>query len=97
VGWESVVRGKPVLLFGYSWYRDCEGVFVTHSVDDCKKALQHLQNGYRINQDNVILFAHVIEKFSFKGYIDEVYSNLKHVTYEQNVANISSHIANFIK
>jgi hypothetical protein len=96
VGWESVVRGKPSLLFGYSWYRDCEGVFVTHSVDDCKKALQHLQNGYRIKKDNVILFAHVIEKFSFNGYIDEVYSNMKHVTYEQNVANISSHMADFL-
>ncbi len=38
VGWESVVRGKPALLFGHSWYRDCKGVFVTHTVEDCKKS-----------------------------------------------------------
>ena len=40
VGWESVVREKPTLLFGHSWYKDCKGVFVTHTVEDCKKAIE---------------------------------------------------------
>ena len=44
VGWESVVRGRPTLLFGNSWYRDCEGVFTIRSVEDCQKAIRKIQN-----------------------------------------------------
>jgi hypothetical protein len=26
-GWEALLREKPVLVFGYAWYKDCKGVF----------------------------------------------------------------------
>ncbi len=95
VAWESVVRGKPAFLFGHSWYRDCEGVFVTHTLEACKAAIEKLQDGYVVNGEKVLLFAQVIEEYSFKGYIDKMYDKMKIVTYEENVGNISSCIEGF--
>jgi len=68
VGWESVVRGTPALLFGHSWYSDCNGVFVTHTIEDCKNAIQKIKNGYRPDKDEVKCFAQVVEKCSVRGY-----------------------------
>ena len=41
-GVESLILGKPVLLFGRSWYEKCEGVFKIGDYNDCKKAFEKL-------------------------------------------------------
>jgi hypothetical protein len=95
VGWESVVRGKPALLFGHSWYRDCKGVFVTHTVKDCKDAIQKIQNGFQVDQNELICFAKVVEDFSVRGYIDKFYEKMNIVSHEENVENLARAINEF--
>ena len=95
VGWESVVRGKPTLLFGYSWYRDCKGVFVTHSVEDCKNAIREIHNDYKINMNYVRCFARVVENFSVRGYINKIYSKIDKISPEENVENLARSIHQF--
>ncbi|MBW1705218.1 MAG: hypothetical protein JRJ86_08625 [Deltaproteobacteria bacterium] len=95
VAWESVVRAKPALLFGYSWYRDGEGIFVTHNAHKCRRAIEKIENGYVVDREKVLLFAQVIEENSFKGYIDKLYDKMKIVTLDENVANMSMSIARF--
>jgi hypothetical protein len=95
VGWESVVRGKPALLFGHSWYRDCKGVFVTHTVEDCKKAIREIQNGFQVDRNELICFAKVVENFSYRGYIDKFYEKMDIVSPEQNVENLARAIHEF--
>jgi hypothetical protein len=95
VGWESVVRGKPALLFGHSWYSDCKGVFVTHTIEDCKKAIQKIENGYQPDKDKVKSFARVVEKYSIRGYNDEMSNKMKLISHDENVENLARAIYEF--
>ena len=95
VGWESVVRGKPALLFGHSWYRDCRGVFVTHTVEQCKEAIQKIQNGLQIDRNELICFAKAVENCSVRGYIDKFYEKMNIVSPEENVENLAKAIHEF--
>ena len=95
VGWESVVRGKPTLLFGHSWYNDCKGVFVTRTVEDCKKAIREIENGYKINLNEVKRFAQIVESCSVRGYIGKLYDLENIVSYEENVDNLARAIHEF--
>ena len=96
VGWESVVRGTPALLFGHSWYNDCKGVFVTRTVEECKDAIRRIENGYKVNPDEVKCFSRVVEMCSVRGYIDKIYSEMGVVTPEKNVENLAAAIHKFL-
>lgn len=95
VGWESVVRGKPTLLFGHSWYKDCKGVFVTHTIEECNKAIRKIRNGYSVNGNEVKCFARVVEKCSVRGYVDRIYSKMNIVSPAENVENLARAIHEF--
>jgi hypothetical protein len=95
VGWESVVRGKPTLLFGHSWYKDCKGVFITHTVEDCRNAIRQIKNGYKINAKEVKRFAQIVESYSVQGYIGELYDLETTVSYQENVDNLARAIHEF--
>jgi hypothetical protein len=99
VGWESVVRGKPTLLFGYSWYKDCKGVFVTHTVENCKRAIREIENGYEIDLNEVKCFAQVVESCSVRGYTDKIFEQMNiasPISVEENVENLARAIHEFI-
>lgn len=67
-GWESVVRGVPVIIFGTTWYRDCEGVFYTPTKDMLKDAIKTIQsNNYSIDTEKVRLFLVALEKSAYHG------------------------------
>jgi hypothetical protein len=95
VGWESVVRGKPAFLFGHSWYRDCEGVFATHTVEACRNALQKIQTGYQVGRNDLLLFAKVVETCAVRGYIDKFYEKLNLLSPAGNVENLARAIDEF--
>jgi hypothetical protein len=96
VGWESVVRGRPALLFGHSWYKDCEGVFAINTVEDCKEAIRKIKNGYQVNADEVKCFANVVERYAVKSYIDKVYERMSTISPKTNVENLAKAIHEFI-
>jgi hypothetical protein len=66
-GWEALVRGKPVLHFGYPWWQGCEGAFYTPDLDACRRALGLVQQGYRVDSKKVRLFAQVTAEVSCSG------------------------------
>lgn len=61
IGWEAVLRGRPALVFGYAWYKDCEGVYYTPSQKECEKAIKKIADGYRVNEDKVREFINFME------------------------------------
>lgn len=69
-GWEALLRSKPVIIFGYPWYRDCSGVFKVNSVESCKEALQKIKDGFKAEQQQVINYLHSFDKATVHGYID---------------------------
>jgi hypothetical protein len=97
VGWESVVRGKPTLLFGYAWYRDCKGVFITHTVENCKKAIHEIKNGYQVDLNEVKCFARVVERCSVKGYTHKKkYKEMNTISRKENAENLARAIHEFV-
>jgi hypothetical protein len=62
VGWEAVLRGKPVFIMGEAWYRGCEGVFDVSSHEACSDAFAALSSGYRVDPIRVEAFVETIER-----------------------------------
>jgi len=70
VGLEAVIRSKPVLCFGYAWYRLCEGVMDIKQVEELESALCRLEEGYIVDNQKVDAFLYAIEKISFPAYLN---------------------------
>lgn len=70
VGLEALIRGKPVLSFGYAWYALCHGVFKIRQMKDLKKALELIEKGYDIETQDVDAFLYAVEKVSFPMYLN---------------------------
>ena len=95
VGWESVIRGKPVLIFGYAWYRFCNGVFYTPTEKTCRKALTQIAEGFTVDKNLVRLFIHMIEQESIKAYTEPVYKKVAGISYDENVIGLTDIIKRF--
>ena len=70
VGWEAVHRGKPVLLFGYPWYRGCEGTFQIDTYESCVEVLQKICDGYKINPLKLKLFVSALEQTAIEASVE---------------------------
>lgn len=84
-GWEAVVRGTTALVFGYSWYKGCEGVFYTPTQESCKEALLEIEAGYKVDCEKVRLFVYAVEQAGFKGYVCSHYADVAGISYEDNI------------
>jgi len=78
VGWESVVRGKPVFTFGEVWYNPCEGIFHIKSLADLKSALSKVTAGFKPTREKIIRFAGVVDKYCNKNFNYLNYSTRYH-------------------
>ena len=96
VAWESVVRGRPSMLFGHGWYGDCPGVFRTNSLASLNDAIQAIHDGFTVSKMDVESFLSAVEDVSIKAYIDPIYEKLNLVDYELNKSNITKCIHDFL-
>ncbi len=88
--WEGVLRSKPGLVFGYPWYRDCEGIFMVTSPAECQAVFKKIMDGYKIDKQKVINFLYCFDKSSIHGYIDiDIEKNASlNLTREESARNI---------
>jgi len=70
VGWESLHRGKPVLLFGYPWYRGCEGTFKIDTLESCIDAINTIRDGYEVDHKKLRLFAYALEQTAIYASVE---------------------------
>lgn len=87
-GWEAVLKLKPVLNFGYAWYRDCPGVFRVNSVGSCKKIIEKIQSGFKISNQDIINYLVSFDKISFRCYFGKYIKNQSGITEDKNTKNI---------
>lgn len=71
--WQSVNRGVPGMVFGYPWYRGCEGVFHIRTKEDCKAAIAQISKGVEIDPGKIRLFVHALEKTGVSAFVDELW------------------------
>lgn len=66
-GWEAMVRGKPVLHFGYPWWQGCPGSFHTPDLASCRDALARVAAGFVPDMARLRLFARVSQEEGCSG------------------------------
>ena len=66
VGWESVVRGRPALVFGSLWYQACNSVCTIKNRDDMHKSMKNIINGYHPSEYDVARYAEALYRNSHK-------------------------------
>ena len=99
-GWEAILRLKPVITFGYSWYRDCSGVFKVNSTDTCRQAIDNIGKGFRIKEKDVINYLKNLDNASVASQIDRNVGSIKrqsNLSDSQIMINIAQAIINDIK
>lgn len=67
VGWEAVLRKKPVIIFGISWYEAFPGVLKIASSDDAKKIQAHIKD-YEYNEKSVLNYLLTIQELAPLSY-----------------------------
>jgi len=84
VGWEALLKNKPVCVFGYPWYVNCPEIFKVESNSLLKKYFQKVNNGdIRINTNTINAYAYWIkEELCYKAAL-----NPSHVKEEDKKAN----------
>lgn len=97
IGWESAIRGTPVLVFGRAWYEAMPRVFKVKTKDDVKNALDQIASLNNKNLDNEILAFHaalearLIRAKHYKTFLKNKDVNM--IESEQNIINeISSQL-----
>ena len=61
-GWEALVRGKPALLFGDNWYRNCPGIFRISSLEECQQAFREIEKGFEPDQEKIRAYMTAVEQ-----------------------------------
>lgn len=96
-GWESVVRGKPALIFGYAWYRYCHGVFKVGNITEIKQAISKIRAGYKIDSRKIDLFAKIVYQNSFEAIVaGENWAKIFGINEKQNGLNHADSITHFV-
>jgi hypothetical protein len=68
---EAVARGKPVLLFGDAWYRDCPGIYRVRNLKDVVSVFRRFTAGeLHFSPDDLIRYLESIRSSAFKGIAD---------------------------
>lgn len=62
VGFEAMMRLKPVLMFGHFLYQYAPGVFTVRTAEDCKLAVRAALEGPPITERGVRLFLKALER-----------------------------------
>jgi hypothetical protein len=88
VGWEAVLRGKPILIFGNPWYRGGEGMFQIDSLVSCQQAMEQLTAGYEIDPKRLELFVYALEQTGLEAYVEK-HLRVLDISDEENAVRIA--------
>lgn len=94
-GWEAVVRGRPVLLYGHAWYKFCEGFFYVPSVVACKTALLKIQAGYTVDHERIRLFLSAIQQIGTHAYVEPSLAKIVNISLEENISHLTTTLQSF--
>lgn len=90
VGWEAILRGVPVLVFGYIFYMFCDGVFRVRDYTTCREAIKQIRDGRKPNKQKIINFLYVLDKISTRAYPNVRFKQNLNITEEENIENITN-------
>lgn len=98
IGWESAIRGTPVLVFGRAWYENMPRVFKIKTKEDLMIALDKIDDQKNKNLESAIINFHLLIERSFINAIHyKAYKRNSDITIEDSVGNIVDGLVGFLK
>lgn len=97
-GWEALIRGKPVLVFGNIFYETAPGAYRIRKREDLESALKEIATP-GLNSpslEGIRRFLHGLEKVTISGFVDPVYEQVSALNFEQSNANLAAYIRSYI-
>ncbi len=88
-GWEALLRGKPVLVFGIPWYRDCPGVSTVQTVHECKKAFIDVDINNGVPEKDILTFLKALEETGTRAHPVAVTGVSPEISMEESMRAIS--------
>jgi len=97
-GWEALLRGVPVLIFGYPWYRDCGGVTSVSSVSECAAALEAVRIGVlRPTEKDIFAFLKALDTVGIRAFIDSIIGGAENISYTESLTEISRALNSYLR
>ena len=87
-GWEAILRGTPVLVFGSAWYRDCEGAFEIRTIQDLRDAIAKIQKGNPLDGLKVTAYLEAIAKQTVRAYLNPSVSRGSSLSTDENLSSL---------
>ena len=81
VGWEALVRGTPVIVFGNAWYRDAKGCYAVSDTTNFETAVGDALNHGPVSENEVSEFLTRLEAVSYQGSLNSVDQNNEEAFY----------------
>lgn len=64
--WESILRGKPAVVFGYPWFMNAPGIIRVQGVEDCRKAFGKITLGFKPQESDMFRYLQILDQVSIK-------------------------------
>lgn len=93
VGWESIVRGKPVILFGISWYENYDKGVLRITDEASVKKMKGFIEDYKYDEHALLAYLEAVGKNTKLAYYYKAfYKDQLNITEEECVNNMVTSI-----
>jgi hypothetical protein len=72
VGWEAVVRGKLVLIFGDAWYQQAPNVYRVKDTTEVKCALSKLSKDFNFDKAHLVNYVNTLLSLTENIFFDDL-------------------------
>ena len=95
VGWESVVRKKPVIIFGVIWYECMRGVLRVKDDESASKIYDFINN-YEYSEQALYAYLYTFSQHTIQAYHYRDYKELTGISHDDSVARIAQSISSLL-
>ncbi len=96
VGFQAVVRGRPVIACGDAWYQDMPGVKHATTADQIDAALDAVRQGFRVDMKAVFAYLKAVEEASVRMWLEPDNEPTGDVSAEECLANTAASLVDYV-
>lgn len=86
---ESALLCKPAIIFGYPWFQHCPGILKADGAESCRKALEKIVSGFKIDRQEILNYLKSFEEASIPAFIDHSAGRGSVLSREESMKNIA--------
>lgn len=95
VGWESVLRKKPVIIFGLIWYECMRGVLRVKDEESAAKIYEFINN-YEYNEQALYAYLCTFSQHTVHAYHYSTYKELTGISHDDSVKSIVESLSSLL-